>query len=309
MLGARICTAFLGFVVLAIAAPITALEQRIYVSANNGHDGVACETINKPCRTFAKALTRVLPGGEVIVLDSGDYDAFAITKSVSIIVAPGQYAGITAGQGEAAVTMNLGPGDFVRLKGLTLHNGGAGGNGISIVTAGYVSIEHCLIENFLGGDGINVQNGHLSLQDTTVRGSTNGVHFFAVCSICGTADAVIDHCRFENGGSGVLVNGGGHVTIRNSVATQNSDGFAAQSFGGPSSAEMSVENCAVTNNRADGIVSNGTANVRVSNSTITDNARNGLSHSGSGSLLSRQNNTIEGNGHDLEGSIGAFAGR
>ena len=42
-----------------------------------------------PCRTFARALSVVDDGGEVVALTSGDYDPFSIGKSVSVVTAPG----------------------------------------------------------------------------------------------------------------------------------------------------------------------------------------------------------------------------
>ncbi|MEP6994929.1 MAG: right-handed parallel beta-helix repeat-containing protein [Acidobacteriota bacterium] len=250
-------------------------------------------------------MTKVSTGGEVVILDSGDYDSFTISKAVSVEAAPGVYAGITTPAGHAGVTVNVGTFDVVGISGLTLRNGGAANNGITVMAGGLLTIEHCVIDGFAAGDSINVQSGHLDLRDSTLRGAANGIHFFAVCSICSAADATIDHCRFENNGSGVLLNGGGRVTVRNSVATQNGLGMAAQA---DVPTDLNVENCLVAHNRGDGIRSVGATTVRVSNSVVTDNAGVGLFQSGEGFLLSRRNNTIEGNGVDAEGVVGFYTG-
>lgn len=70
-------------------------------------------------------------------------------------------------------------------------------------------------------------------------------------------------------------------------------------------AELNVENCLAANNAAVGIVAAGVGNggrVRVSNSTSTDNSQ-GVATFNNGQVLSRQNNTVEGNGTD-----GTFTG-
>jgi hypothetical protein len=55
-------------------------------------------------------------------------------------------------------------------------------------------------------------------------------------------------------------------------------------------------------------VSTGVATVRVSNSTVTDN-QFGLSQTGPAVLLSRGNNTVEGNGANTLGTIGSYTAK
>ncbi len=88
------------------------------------------------------------------------------------------------------------------------------------------------------------------------------------------------------------------VTVKNSVATGNGDvGFSNQN----ADSRMDMENCVATGNLTgvDGVlVGEFTGNIRVSNSTITANG------TGIGTdVISRQNNTVEGNGIN-----GGFAG-
>jgi hypothetical protein len=111
----------------------------------------------------------------------------------------------------------------------------------------------------------------------------------------GTANASVDRCRLERNQWGLIANPGGLASVRRSVASGNVDaGFQIQ--GG----ELNIERC-VTANNAFGVFSwSGT--MRVSNTTITDNTAGGVSVVG-GSILSRTNNTLEGNG-----SNGSFTG-
>src|SRR5262249_42707538 len=103
-----------------------ALSARAFVSTS-GDDANPC-SLAFPCRTFARALARVVSGGEVVALKSGGYGPFVIAKAVSILVPPGIYAGITASSGDA-ITVFAGDLDAVSVKGLTL-NGLGGVNGI-----------------------------------------------------------------------------------------------------------------------------------------------------------------------------------
>jgi hypothetical protein len=72
-----------------------------------------------------------------------------------------------------------------------------------------------------------------------------------------------------------------------------------------SASKLDVEECAVTHNATAGVVGDSFATVRVSNATITNNTV-GLQQSGSGVVESRGGNTIEGNGADTAGTIGAY---
>ena len=77
---------------------------------------------------------------------------------------------------------------------------------------------------------------------------------------------------------------------------------------------MNIENCIASNNNLNGVsvlaLSSGKVIARVSDSTITDNAGNGLFNNGGSTaeLLSRKNNTIEGNvSGNASGRISAYS--
>ena len=58
-------------------------NSRTWVSAASGSDSNPC-TRASPCLTFAAALAQTEAGGEIDVLDPGDFGPVTITKSVSI---------------------------------------------------------------------------------------------------------------------------------------------------------------------------------------------------------------------------------
>ena len=271
-----------------------ALANRVFVSARSGNDANACASILTPCQTFAGAVLQLNPGAEAIVLDSGGYGAVTITQAVTIEAPPGVLAFIHPSSGEG-ITINAGGSDTVVLRGLVLNVGS--GNGIVVNTVGVLHIENCVISGFVNGLNF-LSTGQLFVKDTIVRNNSNfGI---AVNAASGTPKASLDRCRLEGNLDGLAVTRGS-TTIRDSVASGNSVGFAGSSSG--SSVELNIENCLAANNTGSGILSQAaTATVRVSDTTVTDNL-NGLSQTSGGVMLSRSNNTVEGNGTD-----GTFTG-
>jgi hypothetical protein len=275
------------------------LANRVFVSARSGSDVNACASILTPCQSFAGAVLQLNPGGEAIVLDSGGYGPVTITQSVTIEAPPGVLAFIHPPSGDA-VTINTGSSDAVILRGLVLNSGA--GNGITVNMVGTLHVENCVISGFETGLSL-LSPGLLFIKDTIVRAcSTDGL---SISLVSGSATASIDRCRFENSGTGVAAGNGAQVSIRRSVASGNSTGLMAAGTG----AELDVDACLVANSSTVGITSGPSGGVvRVSRSTVTDNVI-GLQQSGSATLLSRTDNTIEGNTSPTVGTIGTFVAK
>jgi hypothetical protein len=299
-------SALLGILRVSSAS---AQVQRTFVSGL-GSDSNPC-TRTAPCRNFAQAVSQTNPGGEVVVLDSAGYGAFTITHGVSIIAPPGVYAGISVFSGDG-VTINAGASDTVILRGLTINNQGSSGSGIVFNTGGTLHVEGCVVNGFSGlsSAGINFLAGaNLEVKDSIFRGNWLGI---VVLPSSGTAEAAIDQVRFEsNINTGLVAREGSTVTVRNSLASRNALGFVTVSTTS-ANAELDIENCVASNNST-GIFaesgSTGIATVRVSNSTVTHNGT-GLFNNGSPAvLLSRGNNTVEGNGTDTNGTIGSYSAK
>ncbi len=110
----------------------------------------------------------------------------------------------------------------------------------------------------------------------------------------------IDHCRVENNGYGIVVDGGGKITISDSVVSGNvHNGVWSRELG-----YIYIENSIVTNNETGiGAGSGSMAGVVVvSNTTIVGN-RYGVSIA-NGSIWSIGNNRLAGNG--VDGSLDTF---
>ena len=289
-----------------ISSSVHALTNRVFVSARSGNDANACASILTPCQTFTGAAAQLNPGGEAIVLDSGGYGSLTVTKALTIEAPPGVLAFVHPPAGDG-ITINAGASDIVVLRGLTLNVGP--NDGIIVNTVGSLYVENCVINGF---NNIGLQfgaAGKLFVKDSIVR--NNGNHGIQVGA--GTAIAHVDHCRLEgNGfvstfGAGIVINDNAKGMVRDSVASGNEVGFNAVTLGASTAAELNLESCVAAGNAFAGFEAGGnpaTAGgvIRASNSTSSDNL-NGISTFNGGQVLSRTNNTVEGNGTN-----GAFSG-
>jgi hypothetical protein len=319
------------FLVAALGS-VSSAQVRTFV-ASTGSDANPCSR-TAPCRTLQAAADSAAPGGEVVALDSAGFGSnVSIAKSISIVAAPGVYAGITVFSGDG-VDINAGPTDTVVLRGITVVNQGSAGSGIVLNAAGILHVENCVVNGFSGGIGIIQNGGRLEVKDSIMRGNFEGILVLAGLT------ATIDQVRLEGGQLGLSA--GGKVVVRNSLASGNGGpGFNVGFF-----AQLNLENCVASNNNvgvfAQGsnagastvhiencLMSNnnfgvqavaigaGTVTVKISNSTVTDNGT-GLSadvraSGGMASILSRGNNTVEDNTTNTAttggGSIGTYASK
>src|SRR6478609_5006212 len=139
-------------VVLLVAAnSVSAQATRTWVSGV-GDDANPCSR-TAPCKTFAGAISKTAPGGEINVLDPGGFGAVTITKSISII-SVGFEAGVLVA-GTNGIVVSVADADKVLLEGLDIEGLGTGLNGITIVGGGKTTIRRCSIRNFTQ-NGINL---------------------------------------------------------------------------------------------------------------------------------------------------------
>ena len=292
---------------LAVAGSPAAHAQlaRTWVSVN-GNDGNDCSRAT-PCRTLGTAFSRSSAGGEIDVLDSGDFGTLTITRSVSVI-APGVLGGIQVGSG-TAITVNAGASDKVVLRGLALDGLGTGANGVTFTAGGLLYVESCTINNF-SGYGINFApaggSGKLVLTDTVVRnngvGATGGGVFLLATTGTGFV-ATVDGLRSENNVFGLRADTLGVVTVRNSLAANNGfAGFSAVNTSGSGTLRMMLEGSVAANNGTGGINSVGSASVGISNVVATGN-QTGVNSGGTVNVTSFGENRIWGNGTDVTGTI------
>ena len=216
-----------------------------------GDDANPCSR-TAPCKTFAGAISKTAPGGEIDALDPGGFGALTITKSITLDGGGGQVASVLVA-GTNGIVVAAGSTDVVIIRNLRLDgllgggNANAGLNGIRFISGKYLSIENCDIFGF-NNNGIDLENN----QNSTVRvkntTSTNnaGKGLFATTS-SGTIKVSVDNSYFSGDGHGVWADANSQVTVSRSVADGNSGlGFIAQGNGG--GATLNITNSVSTNN-------------------------------------------------------------
>src|SRR5579864_8705766 len=100
-------------IVLLGTTLMNAQATRTWVSGV-GDDANPCSR-TAPCKTFAGAISKTAPGGEINVLDPGGFGAVTITKSITIS-SSGFEAGVLV-SGTNGIVVAAGPSDTVVLEG------------------------------------------------------------------------------------------------------------------------------------------------------------------------------------------------
>jgi hypothetical protein len=133
--------------VLAVVASSMALAQasRTWVSGV-GDDANPCSR-TAPCKTFAGAISKTAPGGEIDALDPAGFGAVNITKAMTLDGGGGQVASVLASAGNG-ISVQAGASDVVTLRNLSINGIGSGTNGVRFVSGKALNIEHCAIASF-----------------------------------------------------------------------------------------------------------------------------------------------------------------
>ena len=144
------------FLLIALAAtslafamqPASAQAPRTWVSGG-GDDANPCSRI-APCKTFAGAISKTAPGGEIDALDPGGFGALTITKAITID-GGGQVASVLVA-GTNGIVVSAGAGHTVTLRNLRINGvagtGTGGLTGVQFVNGAALHIENCTIFGF-----------------------------------------------------------------------------------------------------------------------------------------------------------------
>src|SRR5690349_5297553 len=102
---------------LFAAAQVNAQATRTWVSGV-GDDANPCSR-TAPCKTFAGAISKTAPAGEINVLDPGGFGAVTITKSITIDGSGGSIAGVLV-SGTNGIVVSAPAGSVVVLRNLDM---------------------------------------------------------------------------------------------------------------------------------------------------------------------------------------------
>lgn len=292
----------LCLLVLAIAGTPLAHAQatRTWVSGV-GDDANPCSR-TAPCKTFAGAISKTAPGGEINVLDPGGFGAVTITKSITIS-SEGFEAGVLV-SGTNGIVVSAASTDVIVLRGLDIEGLGTGLDGIKFLTGGALFVEKCTINHFTG-NGINFSPGsgsaataNLFVTDTIVRNNTNGI-LMAPSTV--SAKGSVSNTRLERNTNfglkaqtNTTVEVSDSVAANSSAASPNGNGFWA------SGASVNVNLTRVdASNNTTGVLTDTGGIARIAGSTISGNGTGVQNNNVAASL---KNNMIDGNATNTAGN-------
>jgi hypothetical protein len=206
---------------LMISSSAQAQATRTWVSGV-GDDANPCSR-TAPCKTFAGAISKTATGGEIDVLDPGGFGAVTITKSITIDGGPFE-AGVLV-SATNGIIINAGTANastsVVALRNLDFNGVGTGLNGIRILNAQNVIVDHCQIYGFKGNPGRAISDERtqtspvpmLFVNDCYIRDNVGGIAAGVVSA--GSTRVVIDNTRIQgNSQTGVFANFGAVLMVR-----------------------------------------------------------------------------------------------
>jgi hypothetical protein len=286
----------LSLLVLAIVGTPLAHAQatRTWVSGV-GDDANPCSR-TAPCKTFAGAISKTAPGGEINVLDPGGFGAVTITKSITIS-SEGFEAGVLV-SGTNGIVVSAASTDVIVLRGLDIEGLGTGLDGVKFLTGGALFVEKCTINHFTGS-GINFSPGagsaaaaQLHVVDSIVRNNGNGI-LMAPSTV--TAKGSISNVRLErNTNFGLKAQANTTVEASESIAANSTNGFWA------SGASVNVNLTGVqASNNTTGVLTDTGGIARIAGSTISGNGTGVQNNAVAASL---KNNMIDGNATNTAGN-------
>ncbi len=284
-----------------------------------GADGTSCGPIATPCRTFTGALAVIAAGGEIDVKDPGAYGPgpILINKAVSIVNDGVGTAGVQAGAGVNAFTIQAGVNDGVYLRGLTIDGGGVGANGIELDSAGALDVIDCTIRHFsvtsafTTGNGVLIAptSGYMAVTLVDVVASDNGYSGVQYRPPSGNAtfDATFTKILANHNSVGINVGAGAAtgalaVTISDSVTSENSASGVYFNGNGAGSV-LTLRNLVSTQNGVGvGAYPGAGDMVFFSKTTLSANSQYGLYNNAT--VYSLGDNLISGNHADVFNSSG-----
>ena len=217
-----VLAAVAGAICLSLfSMPANAQATRTWVSGV-GDDANPCSR-TAPCKTFAGAISKTAPAGEINVLDPGGFGAVTITKSITISSVAFE-AGVLVSGGNGIVVNAAGT-DTVVLEGLDIEGLGTGSNGITVVAANVVYVLRCKIHHFTG-NGVNLNS-----------------------SVANSQVIVKDSLIIQNG-TGVNVQGNGVVNtalVSNTLVDSNTTNALAVNGAGGAGTSATIEHTFLTN--------------------------------------------------------------
>lgn len=273
------------------AATVYGQATRTWVSGV-GDDANPCSR-TAPCKTWAGAISKTAPGGEIDALDPGGFGALTITKAITLDGGGGQVASVLVA-GTNGIVVAAGANDVVIIRNLRINgllNSGNGGlNGISFLSGKDLNIEDCVIFGF-NTNGINIslsasatahivnsiiKNNGTCVPASCTTGQGNGIF---VTTTTGQVKVGIENTQvMVSSNNGIDANNNSRVVIdRSFISAFGASGVIADGTGGTAAA--AIDNSSIVNGNNGLTASNGSVG-SISHTTIAYNAGTGYNVSG-----------------------------
>jgi hypothetical protein len=284
----------------AFASLAQAQASRTWVSGV-GDDANPCSR-TAPCKTWAGAISKTAPCGEIDALDPGGFGAVTITKSITLD-GTGTFASILASLTTGIIINANTSTDVVTIRGISINGFCNGIQGINIIGAKTVNVEDCVIFRF-AGNGITSTDASgglkLNVRNSVIRDNTgDGIN--VVASAASPARVTLANVSLNGNANGIHARSGATVTAEECSFSGNSAAgvFADNTVGG-SFAVIRAQRSQIQGN-ATGVQSGSGAGVassvvEISQNLINFNSGNGVLVSTGGSVETFTNNDIQGNG-------------
>ena len=292
------------------AAPASAQATRTWVSGV-GDDANPCSR-TAPCKTFAGAISKTAPGGEIDCLDPGGFGAVTVTKAITLDCGGGigGQAGSILASGTTGIIVNAAATDRIKVRNLTIN--GAGGSsicngiqGINFLAGASLIVEHVGIYGF-NTAGVNFDpstlGAKLAMFDVEVQNNC-GDGILVRPTGTGTANATLYNVRAENNtnnglrvdSQGVSSGAGATAVVSYSVFSHSTNAIQALTvFNSGIPANVTMTNVSAISSNFGILVNGAGGTVRMGGSTITANT-NGLGMANGGKVFSFADNYLNGN--------------
>ena len=209
-------------------APSSALEQTTYVSVlgNNANPCTRAAPCRSPGGVNVGAIAKTAPGGEVVILEPGDYGAFTADKSITVTAVNGTAVFSTA-------VISPGAGGVVTLDGLHFHSQ-VGNNGVTFNTGGELRLLDCHFEDFVGAAIVVIPaaTSKVFVSNCSIVGNGFGVH---LQPSGGTTVATLGNVQIEKNSTGIQASSippaASVVLLNDSLVTNNAVGLDVVNFG------------------------------------------------------------------------------
>jgi hypothetical protein len=287
--------------ICAFASLANAQASRTWVSGV-GDDANPCSR-TAPCKTWAGAISKTAPCGEIDALDPGGFGAVTITKSITLD-GTGTFASILASL-TTGIIINAASTDVVTIRGISINGFCNGIRGMNILQAKTVNIEDCVIFRF-ANEGILVNETsdmNLHVTNTVIRDNVGDGISATTSSASLRIRGTLDRVRLSGNGNGLHAKSGSSFTARNSVFSNNTTNGIFCDASGAAFAGVSVWASQISGNGGNGVRAGNTGNtqgsgVQISQNQIDNNVGNGVLISTNGVVNTFTNNSILANGTD-----------